>query len=115
VDSLPPGFSSTTLLSLHLHSSPTQALEEWGGVLQSYYRTRKEGGKEGGRAGGQALDRTRKERGREGGMEGRREEGREEVTKDYLSYYTDNGAYYYYLTEGNKVREGGREGGREGR
>jgi len=48
-------------------------------------------------------------------MEGRREEGREEVTKDYLSYYTDNGAYYYYLTEGNKVREGGKEGGREGR
>jgi hypothetical protein len=67
VDSLPPGFSSSTLLSLHLHSSPTQALAEWGGVLQSYYRTRKEGGREG---------------------------GREEVTKDYLSYYTDNGAFY---------------------
>ncbi|GAB5031757.1 Hypothetical protein NocV09_00700250, partial [Nannochloropsis oceanica] len=80
VNSLPPGFSSTTLLSLHLHSSPTLAVEEWGGVLRSYYGTRKEGGREG---------------------------GREEVTKDYLSYYTDNGAYYYYLTEENKGRDNG--------
>ena len=25
------------------------------------------------------------------------------MTKDYLSYYTDNGAFYYYKTEENKV------------
>ena len=61
-------------------------MKEWGGVLQSYYGTRKEGGREG---------------------------GKEEVTRDYLSYYTDNGAFYYYLTEENKVREKRREGGRE--
>ena len=26
-----------------------------------------------------------------------------DVTAEYLSYYTDNGAYYYYNAEGNKV------------
>lgn len=88
MDTLPRGFALSTLLYIHPEADANAtssgrppainaAMGGWGRLLRlTYHRA------DARRAALRAGD----------------------VTAEFLSYYTDNGAYYYYQGEGNKVR-----------